>query len=246
MQEFKDQTVIVTGGTRGIGKGIAKQFLEQGATVIATYASNDSAANEFKEELGNEGQNLILKKFDVSSHSACETFFEDILKEVDKIDVLVNNSGRRSDNITAAMSEDQWDSILDINLKGTFNMSKFATLHMMRNRYGRIINISSIGGSLGLQGQANYAASKAGQVALSKSLSKEVAKRNITVNNVAPGFIETELIQDLPEDQVKEYKKQVPMKRFGSVEEVANVVLFLSSKKASYITGTTIEVSGGL
>ena len=246
MQEFKDQTVIVTGGTRGIGKGIAKQFLEQGATVIATYASNDSAANEFKEELGNEGQNLILKKFDVSSHSACETFFEDILKEVDKIDVLVNNSGRRSDNITAAMSEDQWDSILDINLQGTFNMSKFATLHMMRNRYGRIINISSIGGSLGLQGQANYAASKAGQVALSKSLSKEVAKRNITVNNVAPGFIETELIQDLPEDQVKEYKKQVPMKRFGSVEEVANVVLFLSSKKASYITGTTIEVSGGL
>ena len=246
MQEFKDQTVIVTGGTRGIGKGIAKQFLEQGATVIATYASNDSAANEFKEELGNEGQNLILKKFDVSSHSACETFFEDILKEVDKIDVQVNNSGRRSDNITAAMSEDQWDSILDINLKGTFNMSKFATLHMMRNRYGRIINISSIGGSLGLQGQANYAASKAGQVALSKSLSKEVAKRNITVNNVAPGFIETELIQDLPEDQVKEYKKQVPMKRFGSVEEVANVVLFLSSKKASYITGTTIEVSGGL
>ena len=246
MQEFKDQTVIVTGGTRGIGKGIAKQFLEQGATVIATYASNDSAANEFKEELGNEGQNLILKKFDVSSHSACETFFEDILKEVDKIDVLVNNSGRRSDNITAAMSEDQWDSILDINLKGTFNMSKFATLHMMRNRYGRIINISSIGGTLGLQGQANYAASKAGQVALSKSLSKEVAKRNITVNNVAPGFIETELIQDLPEDQVKEYKKQVPMKRFGSVEEVANVVLFLSSKKASYITGTTIEVSGGL
>ena len=246
MQEFKDQTVIVTGGTRGIGKGIAKQFLEQGATVIATYASNDSAANEFKEELGKEGQNLILKKFDVSSHSACETFFEDILKEVDKIDVLVNNSGRRSDNITAAMSEDQWDSILDINLKGTFNMSKFATLHMMRNRYGRIINISSIGGTLGLQGQANYAASKAGQVALSKSLSKEVAKRNITVNNVAPGFIETELIQDLPEDQVKEYKKQVPMKRFGSVEEVANVVLFLSSKKASYITGTTIEVSGGL
>tara|TARA_Y100000780_G_scaffold155505_1_gene140040 strand:+ start:72862 stop:73602 length:741 start_codon:yes stop_codon:yes gene_type:complete len=246
MQEFKDQTVIVTGGTRGIGKGIAKQFLEEGATVIATYASNDEAANNFKEELGELGSNLILKKFDVSSHSACEAFFEEALKEVDKIDVLVNNSGRRSDNITAAMSEDQWDSILDINLKGTFNMSKFATLHMMRNRYGRIINISSIGGSLGLQGQANYAASKAGQVALSKSLSKEVAKRNITVNNVAPGFIETELIQDLPEDQVKEYKKQVPMKRFGSVEEVANVVLFLSSRKASYITGATIEVSGGL
>ncbi|MCO4753042.1 MAG: 3-oxoacyl-[acyl-carrier-protein] reductase [Bacteriovoracaceae bacterium] len=246
MHNFKDQTAIVTGGTRGIGKGIAKAFLEQGATVVATYASNDEAANQFKEELGELGQNLILKKFDVSSHSACEAFFEEITKELDKIDILVNNSGRRSDNITAAMSEQQWDSILDINLKGTFNMSKFATLHMMRNRYGRIINISSIGGSLGLQGQANYAASKAGQVALSKSLSKEVAKRNITVNNVAPGFIETELISDLPEDQVKEYKKQVPMKRFGKVEEVANTVLFLASDKASYITGTTIEVSGGL
>ena len=246
MQNFKDQTAIVTGGTRGIGKGIAKAFLEEGATVIATYASNDQAANQFKEELGDLGKNLILKKFDVSSHKECEDFFEQITKEIEKIDILVNNSGRRSDNITAAMSEEQWDSILDINLKGTFNMSKFATLHMMRNRYGRIINISSIGGSLGLQGQANYAASKAGQVALSKSLSKEVAKRNITVNNVAPGFIETELIADLPEDQVKEYKIQVPMKRFGKVEEVANTVLFLASDKASYITGTTIEVSGGL
>lgn len=246
MQAFDDQTVVVTGGTRGIGAGIAKAFLEKGAMVVATYASNDEAAKAFKDSMGNLGTNLILKRFDVSSYSECESFFEEILKETDKVDILVNNSGRRIDNITAAMSEADWDKILDVNLKGTFNMSKFAVLHMMRNRYGRIVNISSIGGSMGLPGQANYAASKAGQIALSKSLSKEVAKRNITVNNVAPGFIETELIGDLPEDQVKEYKKQVPMKRFGKVEEVANAVMFLASKEASYITGATLEVSGGL
>ncbi|MEX1098905.1 MAG: 3-oxoacyl-[acyl-carrier-protein] reductase, partial [Bacteriovoracaceae bacterium] len=239
-------TAIVTGGTRGIGQGISRAFLERGAKVVATYASNDTAAYHFKESMAALGENLILKKFDVSSHAACEIFFKEILEEVEKIDILVNNSGARKDNLTAAMSEEDWDRILNVNLKGTFNMSKFATLHMMTNRYGRIINISSIGGALGLPGQANYAASKAGQVALSKSLSKEVAKRKITVNNIAPGFIETELIEDLSEEQTKQYKAQVPMKRFGKVEEVADTVLFLASKKASYITGATIEVSGGL
>lgn len=243
---FNDRTFIITGATRGIGKGIALAFLDAGAKVIGTYASNDQAADDFMAMSGDLPGKLILKKFDVSSYAACESFFEEILKEVDKIDGLVNNSGRRIDNIVASMSEEDWDQILDINLKGTFAMSKFAVLHMMRNRYGRIINISSIGGSLGLPGQANYAASKAGQIALSKSLSKEVAKRNITVNNIAPGFIETELISDLPSEQVKEYKKQVPMKRFGSVEEVANVAMFLATEQASYITGATIEVSGGL
>lgn len=246
MQEFENQTAVVTGGTRGIGQGIARALLEAGAKVVATYASNDTAANHFKESMGELGRNLILKKFDVSSHSACEGFFRDILEEVEKVDILINNSGARRDSLAAAMSEEDWDAILDINLKGTFNMSKFAVLHMMKNRYGRIINISSIGGNLGLPGQANYAASKAGQIALSKSLAKEVAKRKITVNNVAPGFIDTELLSDLPQEQVKEYKAQVPMKRFGKVEEVADTVLFLASKKASYITGATIEVTGGL
>jgi 3-oxoacyl-[acyl-carrier protein] reductase len=242
MQNFNGQTAIVTGGTRGIGRGITEEFLKNGATVIATYASNDNAANAFKEEMATFGDRLILKKFDVSNTSECEAFYNSI----EDIDILVNNSGIRKDNLLATLSEDDWDRVLDINLKGTYNMSKFAVLKMMRKRYGRIINISSIGGALGLPGQANYAASKAGQVAISKSLSKEVAKRNITVNNIAPGFIETELIQDLPEEQVKEYKKQVPMKRFGSTQEVAHAVLFLASREASYITGTTIEVSGGL
>jgi 3-oxoacyl-[acyl-carrier protein] reductase len=144
------------------------------------------------------------------------------------------------------MSENEWDSVIDTNLKGTYNMTRFGVLAMMKNRYGRIVNMSSVGGKLGLPGQANYAASKAGQIALSLSVSKEVAKRNITINNVCPGFIETELLKDLPEEQIKEYKSQVPMKRFGKVEEVAHAVLFFASKEASYITGATLDIAGGL
>jgi 3-oxoacyl-[acyl-carrier protein] reductase len=246
MPRFQNQTAIVTGGTRGIGKGITEAFLKEGAKVIATYASNDEAANKFKEEMSQYGDNLILKKFDVSVYSECENFFNQIENEVDKVEVLVNNSGIRKDNILAMMPSEDWDRVLDINLKGTYNMSKLAVLHFLKNRYGRIINMSSVGGNLGLQGQANYAASKAGQIALSKSLSKEVAKKKITVNNIAPGFIETELIADLPDEQKAEYKKQVPMRRFGKVEEVASAVLFLASPDASYITGSTIEITGGL
>jgi 3-oxoacyl-[acyl-carrier protein] reductase len=246
MSKFENQTVIVTGGTRGIGRGITESFLKEGATVIATYARNDEAANLFKEEMIQFGNKLILKKFDVSKSLECENFFKEIENEVSSIEILVNNSGIRQDNLTASMTEDQWDQVIDINLKGSFNMSQKAVLHMMKNRYGRIINISSIGGALGLPGQANYAASKAGQIAISKVLSKEVAKRKITVNNIAPGFIETELIADLPADQIKEYKQSVPMKRFGTVVEVASAVQFLASREASYITGTTIEVSGGI
>ncbi len=246
MSNFNGQTVIVTGGTRGIGRGITEAFLAEGATVVATYARNDDAAKKFKEEQVQFGEKLILRKFDVSKSEECESFFTEIENIVPSIEILINNSGIRKDGLTASMPESDWDMVLDINLKGTFNMSKFAVLHMMKNRYGRIINMSSIGGALGLSGQANYAASKAGQIAMSKTLSKEVAKRKITVNNIAPGFIETELIADLPEDQVKEYKKTVPMKRFGTVSEVASAVKFLASKEASYITGTTLEVSGGL
>lgn len=243
---FENQVAIVTGGTRGIGRGITEAFLKNGATVIATYASNDQKANEFKEQMQQYTDKLILKKFDVSSTQQCKDFFSEITKDFDKIQILVNNSGIRKDNLGASMSEEEWDSVLNINLKGTFNMTQQAILHMMRNRYGRIINMSSIGGTIGLAGQANYAASKAGQMAMSKSLSKEVAKRKITINNVCPGFIETELIADLDEALVKEYKSQVPMKRFGNVDEVAHAVMFFASENASYITGTSIEVAGGL
>lgn len=242
---FENQVVIVTGGTRGIGKGIAQAFLNARATVIATYSGNDQAAENFRQEQP-DPKRLILKKFNVADTTACTNFYKEITLEVDQVHVLINNAGIRKDNLGATMTEEAWDQVLDINLKGTFNMTQQAILHMMGKRYGRIINISSIGGQLGLPGQANYAASKAGQVAIAKSLSKEVAKRNITINNVAPGFIDTELIADLPQEQIKEYKSQVPMKRFGKVEEVASAVLFLASEQASYITGATLDISGGL
>jgi len=244
--KFENQTVIITGGTRGIGRGIACAFLAEGATIIATYAGNDLAAMKFKEESIQYGEKLIVKKCDVRDESAIINFFSEIEISHPKIEILINNSGIRKDQIVASMSLAEWNDVISTNLTGTFLMSKYAVLQFMKNRYGRIINMSSIGGSLGLPGQANYAASKAGQIAISKSLSKEVAKRGITVNNICPGFIDTELLADLPEEQRKLYMKDVPMKRFGKVEEVAAAVLFLASKEASYITGASLEISGGL
>lgn len=244
--DFQGQHVIITGGTRGIGAGLTEAFLQRGATVVATYASNVTAAQQFKEKFSIYGDKLQLAQFNVCDATAVENFFADYEKKFPTLEVLVNNSGIRKDNIIASMTENEWDQVLDVNLKGTFLMTKSAVLQMMKARYGRIVNMSSIGGKLGLPGQANYAASKAGQIALSLVTAKEVAKRNITINNVCPGFIETELLADLPAEQVKEYKAQVPMRRFGKVEEVAAAVLFLASKEASYITGASLDITGGL
>ncbi len=243
---FSEKVVIVTGGTRGIGRGITEAFLREGATVIATYIGNDERANAFKSDLGPLSEKLDLMKFDVSISDEVIDFYSEVDKKYPNIHVLVNNSGIRKDSLMATMGDEMWSRVIDVNLTGTFNMSKHAIMRFMKNRYGRIINMSSIGGTIGLPGQANYAATKAGVVAMSKSLAKEVAKKGITVNNVCPGFIDTELIADLPEDQVKEYKKQVPMKRFGKVAEVADAVLFLASEKASYITAASLDITGGL
>lgn len=244
--DFSNQTVIVTGGTRGIGRGITEAFLKNGATVIATYAGNDTAAEKMKQENSQYEGRVHTFKCDVRDEAAVIEFFKMVEEKFPKIEVLINNSGIRRDQVTAMMSMLEWNDVIATNLTGTFLMSKHAVLQFMKNRYGRIVNMSSIGGSLGLPGQANYAASKAGQIAISKTLSKEVAKRGITVNNVCPGFIDTELLADLPEEQRKEYAKDVPMKRFGKVEEVAAAVLFLASREASYITGASLEISGGL
>ncbi|MCM8541130.1 MAG: 3-oxoacyl-ACP reductase FabG [Lentisphaeraceae bacterium] len=244
MKKFEGQNVIVTGGTRGIGKGIAEAFLKEGANVLATYSGNKAAADAFLEEFSEYKDNLSVSCFDVSNYSQTEKFFDELPFE--KLDIVVNNAGIRKDNVVGMMPAEDWQSVLDINLTGTFNVSKLAVMKMMRSRYGRIVNITSPCSHFGFAGQANYAASKAGQIGLTRSLSKEVAKRGITVNCVSPGFIGTELIADLPEDLVKTYKSQVPMKRFGDVAEVAACVLFLAGKDASYVSGTVLEVTGGL
>lgn len=246
MNSFDNQRIIVTGGTRGIGAGITQAFLKAQGTVIATYKGNDEKAEQFIQENQKYKDHLDVQKFDVSNPKEVENFFGYLDKTYPSIEVLINNSGIRKDAMMAMMSDDDWNDVLNINLKGTFNMARRAVLSFMKNRYGRIINISSIGGNLGLPGQANYAASKAGQVALSKSLSKEVAKKGITVNNVCPGFIDTEFLDSLTPEQKKEYTKQVPVKRFGTVMEVASGVLFLASKEASYITGASLDITGGL
>ena len=246
MYDFKGQTVIVTGGTRGIGKSIAESFLKTGARVIVTYSSNDAAALKFKEESSQYAENIDVQKCDVARYKDVENFFEYIDKKYEGFEVLVNNAGIRKDAVLAMMKEADWHDVLEVNLSGVFYMCKFAVMNLMRKRYGRIINITSPSGKYGFEGQANYAASKAGLIALTRSLSKEVARRGITVNCVSPGFIATELIQDLPDEMRNSYIAQVPLKRFGKPEEVAACVLFLASKQASYVTGSTLEVTGGL
>jgi 3-oxoacyl-[acyl-carrier protein] reductase len=246
MYEFKGQTVIVTGGTRGIGKSIAGSFLKAGARVIVTYTSNEAAAVQFKKDNNEFAENMDVQKLDVAKYEEVQRFFEYINTKYGGFEVLVNNAGIRKDSVLAMMKESDWHDVMNVNLAGTFYMSKFAVKSLMRKRYGRIINISSVMERYGFEGQANYAASKAGMSALTKSLSKEVATRGITVNCVSPGFIATELIEDLPDKLRESYLARVPLKRFGSTEEVACCVLFLASKEASYVTGSTLEVAGGL
>ena len=245
--DFKNQTAIVTGGTRGIGRAISNRFLACGARVIAVYAGNDEAALVFKEENKPHEDRLDVRKCDVSDYEQVEAFYRSIEKDYpDGFEILINNSGIRKDSVLAMMKPQDWHGVLNVNLSGTFYMSKFAVLSMMRKRYGRIISITSPCGNFGFEGQANYAASKAGQVGLMRSLSKEVATRGITVNCVSPGFIETDLIKDLPDKLRDQYLSQIPLKRLGNADEVAACVLFLASKDAGYVTGSVLEVTGGL
>jgi len=244
--DFSGQTALVTGGTRGIGKAISQAFLAAGGRVIAVYAGNEAAATAFAESAKEYGDRLELRRLDVGNYAAVEQFYQDLDKRLGSLEILVNNAGIRRDGVVGMLSPADWQQVLNVNLSGTYHMAKFAVQKMMRSRYGRIVSITSPSGKFGFEGQANYAASKAGQVAFTRSLSKEVAKRGITVNCVSPGFIETEFIAGLAEETLKEYRGSVPLKRFGKPEEVAAAVLFLAARESAYITGATLEVTGGL
>ena len=237
---------MVTGATRGLGRAITLALLEAGAMVIGVYGGNEAAASAFAENCGPHGERLQLHRVDVSDYDAVEALYRRVEEEFDTIDILVANAGIRRDAVLAMMKEEDWRRVIDVNLTGGYTMAKFAVQLMMKQKYGRIIFMTSPMGRLGFAGQANYAASKAGQVGLMKSLAREVAKRRITVNCISPGFIATELLDDLDEARVKEYKKMVPARRFGTPEEVADAVLFLAGEKAAYINGTVLEITGGL
>ena len=243
---LKGKVAVVTGGSRGIGRAIALALLEGGATVIGVYGGDGAAAERFGAECARFGERLHLHRCDVSDYPAVEALYQQLEQQFDTIDILVNNAGIRRDGVLAMMPEEDWRRVIDVNLTGGYAMAKFAVQLMLKQRYGRIIFITSPMARLGFAGQANYAASKAGQIGMMRSLSKETAKRNITVNCVSPGFIATDLLADLPEAQAKEYKNLVPLRRFGTPEEVAAAVLFLAGRSSSYITGAVLDVTGGI
>jgi 3-oxoacyl-[acyl-carrier protein] reductase len=241
---FAGQSVVVTGGTRGLGKAITLAFLEAGARVHATYHGNEQAARALGDQCAAHGDRLQLARFDVADYGAVEAFWTALGDE--RVHVLVNNAGIRRDAIVGLMKPDEWDAVLATNLSGSFHMSKFAVQNMLRARYGRILFVTSPAASFGFQGQANYSASKAGQVGLMRSLAREVAKKKITANCISPGFIDTELIADLAPEVRAAHLASVPTGRFGRPEEVAWAVLSLAAPQASYINGALLEVTGGI
>ena len=246
MFNFEGQAVIVTGGTRGIGRSIAEAFLKAGARVISTYSSNEATAAQFQKDNIQFADRIDMQRFDVAKHEEVEKFYKYVDSKYGSFEVLISNAGIRKDSVLGMMKETDWRSVVDVNLTGTFFMCKFAVMSLMRKRYGRVIVITSPMGRFGWEGQSNYAASKAGQVGLTRSLAKEVATRGITVNCVSPGFIATEFIEDLSDKLRESYLSQIPMKRLGKTEEVAACVLFLASREASYVNGAVLEVTGGL
>ncbi|MFP4286431.1 MAG: 3-oxoacyl-[acyl-carrier-protein] reductase [Candidatus Izemoplasmataceae bacterium] len=244
--KFKNQTVIVTGASSGIGKAIALAFGKEGANVIVNYAHNEDSANDVVNSINHAGGKAIALKANVALFDESEMLVSKTIETFGTVDILVNNSGITKDQLIMRMSEDDFDQVIDVNLKGTWNMIKQVSRSMLKNRKGAIINISSVVGIIGNAGQSNYVASKAGIIGLTKSLAKEFGKKQVTVNAVAPGFIETKMTDALPELVKKTYLDQIPLNRFGKGEDIAHTVLFLASKEASYITGQVISVNGGM
>ncbi|MCE5312287.1 MAG: 3-oxoacyl-[acyl-carrier-protein] reductase [Nitrospiraceae bacterium] len=242
---MKGQTAIITGGGRGIGKSIADAFAAQGVN-IAVVDVNLDIAKETAAELEKTGIKSSAYKADVSSSSEVAALFESVVKEFGKVDILVNNAGITKDGLILRMKEEDWDAVININLKGTFLCTKEAVKVMAKQKYGRIINVASIVAFIGNAGQANYSASKAGIVGLTKTTAKEYASRGITANAVAPGFIVTAMTDALPDAVKQEMFRNIPMGKFGTVDDVANAILFLASPSSGYITGQVIHVNGGM
>ena len=243
---LEGKVAVVTGASGGIGRAIALAFGKAGASVAVHYNGNEAKAAAVKAEIEEAGGKAEIFRCNVADFDACSDFIKSVVKTFGKIDILVNNAGITRDGLIMGMSEDDFDAVLDTNLKGSFNCIRFASRQMMRKKYGRIINITSVSGVAGNAGQANYSASKAGLIGLTKSVAKELASRNITANAIAPGFVKTEMTDVLPDDVKETAMKQIPLARFAEPEDIANAAVFLASDMASYITGQVLLVDGGM
>lgn len=240
------KTVLITGASRGIGSGIARVFAQNGANVAFTYSSSEAPALALQDELSKLGVTIKAYKSDASSFEACEKLASEVMSDFDSLDALINNAGITKDNLLMRMSEEDFDKVIEVNLKSVFNMTKAFQRVFLKQRNGSIINISSIVGVKGNAGQANYAASKAGMIGFTKSVALELGSRNIRANVIAPGFIETEMTDKLDEAVVEQWRAGIPLKRGGTPEDVANACLFFASDLSSYITGQVLLVDGGM
>ena len=240
------KTVLITGASRGIGSGIARVFAQNGANVAFTYSSSEAPALALQEELSKLGVKVKAYKSDASSFEACEKLASEVMSDFDSLDALINNAGITKDNLLMRMSEEDFDKVIEVNLKSIFNMTKAFQRVFLKQRNGSIINISSIVGVKGNAGQANYAASKAGMIGFTKSIALELGSRNIRANAIAPGFIETEMTDKLDDAVIEQWRAGIPLKRGGTPEDVANACLFFASDLSSYITGQVLLVDGGM
>lgn len=243
---LKNKIALITGAGRGIGRAIAIALAKEGAEVVINYNGSEERAKEVKQTIEENGGKASIYKCNVSDFVACEAMIKDIVKEYGHLDILVNNAGITKDGLIMKMKEEDFDSVLNVNLKGTFNTIRHSARQMLKQRSGKIINISSVSGILGNVGQANYAASKAGVIGLTKTMARELGSRGITVNAIAPGFVDTEMTKVLSEEIRENACKQIILGRFGKPEDIANTAVFLASDKADYITGQVISVDGGM
>ena len=243
---LENKVALITGAGRGIGRAIAIALAEEGAEVIVNYNGSEERAKEVKQTIEENGGKASIYKCNVSDFEACETMIREIVKEHGHLDILVNNAGITKDGLIMKMKEEDFDRVLNVNLKGTFNTIRHSARQMLKQRSGKIINISSVSGILGNVGQANYAASKAGVIGLTKTMARELGSRGITVNAIAPGFVDTEMTEVLSEEIRENACKQIILGRFGKPEDIANAAVFLASDKADYITGQVISVDGGM